>query len=285
MGKQAVALRVSADAATFVGCNVLGAQDTLYDHFGRHYYKECYIEGSVDFIFGNALSLYEVRKPKPAHTPGERFTASFRLSRSSTRRVRRGDKRRFCAARPRFTCCGTGASLSLCLSVSLSGGGGGGGGAGVSCARGGAELRRRHGAEPDEPFGGHRVLVREMQGDGVGGALPGAGMGNLLEGHLRLHVHGRHHRPRRMVQLGRPQQRDVSRRRCSPTTCVMRRSESHKMAFVMIPNRTVFYGQYKCSGPGASYAGRVSWSRELTDEEAKPFITLSFIDGSEWIKV
>ncbi|RRT78931.1 hypothetical protein B296_00009470 [Ensete ventricosum] len=260
MGKQAVALRVSADAATFVGCNVLGAQDTLYDHFGRHYYKECYIEGSVDFIFGNALSLYEVRKPKPAHTPGERFTASFRLSRSSTRRVRRGDKRRFCAARPRFTCCR------------------------VSCARGGAELRRRHGAEPDEPFGGHRVLVREMQGDGVGGALPGTGMGNLLEGHLRLHVHGRHHRPRRMVQLGRPQQRDVSRRR-SPTTCVMRRSESHKMAFVMIPNRTVFYGQYKCSGPGASYAGRVSWSRELTDEEAKPFITLSFIDGSEWIKL
>ena len=61
MGKQAVALRVSADAATFVGCNILGAQDTLYDQFGRHYYKDCYIEGSVDFIFGNALSLYEVR--------------------------------------------------------------------------------------------------------------------------------------------------------------------------------------------------------------------------------
>jgi pectin methylesterase-like acyl-CoA thioesterase len=60
-GKQAVALRVSADNAAFVGCKFLGAQDTLYDHSGRHYYKECYIEGSVDFIFGNALSLYEVR--------------------------------------------------------------------------------------------------------------------------------------------------------------------------------------------------------------------------------
>lgn len=59
-GKQAVALRVSADNAAFVGCRMLGAQDTLYDHSGRHYYKECYIEGSVDFIFGNALSLYEV---------------------------------------------------------------------------------------------------------------------------------------------------------------------------------------------------------------------------------
>lgn len=59
-GKQAVALRVSADNAAFVGCKFLGAQDTLYDHSGRHYYKDCYIEGSVDFIFGNALSLYEV---------------------------------------------------------------------------------------------------------------------------------------------------------------------------------------------------------------------------------
>lgn len=65
-GKQAVALRVSADNAAFVGCKFLGAQDTLYDHSGRHYYKECYIEGSVDFIFGNALSLYEVRRHSPA---------------------------------------------------------------------------------------------------------------------------------------------------------------------------------------------------------------------------
>uniref|UniRef100_A0A453AMY6 pectinesterase n=1 Tax=Aegilops tauschii subsp. strangulata TaxID=200361 RepID=A0A453AMY6_AEGTS len=48
---------------------------------------------------------------------------------------------------------------------------------------------------------------------------------------------------------------------------------------------TVFYGQYKCTGPGASYSGRVSWSRELTDEEAKPFISLSFIDGTEWIRI
>jgi pectinesterase len=60
-GKQGVALRISADNAAFVGCRFLGGQDTLYDHLGRHYYRDCYIEGSVDFIFGNALSLYEVR--------------------------------------------------------------------------------------------------------------------------------------------------------------------------------------------------------------------------------
>ncbi|KAF9617052.1 hypothetical protein IFM89_033157 [Coptis chinensis] len=59
VGVQAVAFRISGDTAAFLGCRFLGAQDTLYDHLGRHYYKECYIEGSVDFIFGNALSLYE----------------------------------------------------------------------------------------------------------------------------------------------------------------------------------------------------------------------------------
>lgn len=59
LGKQAVALRISADTAAFVGCKFIGSQDTLYDHIGRHYFKSCYIEGSVDFIFGNGLSLYE----------------------------------------------------------------------------------------------------------------------------------------------------------------------------------------------------------------------------------
>ncbi|KAL0410592.1 UNVERIFIED_CONTAM: putative pectinesterase 53 [Sesamum latifolium] len=58
-GTQAVAFRISGDTAAFVGCKFLGAQDTLYDHSGRHYYKDCYIEGSVDFIFGNGLSLFE----------------------------------------------------------------------------------------------------------------------------------------------------------------------------------------------------------------------------------
>ncbi|PHT96827.1 putative pectinesterase 8 [Capsicum chinense] len=61
IGKQAVAFRISADTAAFVGCKLLRAQDILYDHLGRHYYKDCYIEGSVDFIFGNGLSFFEAR--------------------------------------------------------------------------------------------------------------------------------------------------------------------------------------------------------------------------------
>lgn len=47
--------------AAFHGCRFLGAQDTLYDHKGRHYFQDCYIEGSIDFIFGDGLSQYRVR--------------------------------------------------------------------------------------------------------------------------------------------------------------------------------------------------------------------------------
>ncbi|KZV38788.1 putative pectinesterase 8 [Dorcoceras hygrometricum] len=59
IGAQAVAIRVSGDKSAFWGCGFFGAQDTLHDDRGRHYFKECYIQGSIDFIFGNAKSFYE----------------------------------------------------------------------------------------------------------------------------------------------------------------------------------------------------------------------------------
>uniref|UniRef100_A0A7N0T2Y6 Pectinesterase n=1 Tax=Kalanchoe fedtschenkoi TaxID=63787 RepID=A0A7N0T2Y6_KALFE len=59
MDAQAVAVRVSGDEAAFWGCGFFGAQDTLHDDKGRHYFKECFIQGSIDFIFGNGRSLYE----------------------------------------------------------------------------------------------------------------------------------------------------------------------------------------------------------------------------------
>ncbi|XP_043721201.1 probable pectinesterase 53, partial [Telopea speciosissima] len=138
-GKQAVALRISADTAAFWGCKFLGAQDTLYDHLGRHYYKDCYIEGSVDFTWADTIT---------------RAWGTF-----------------------------------------------------------------------------SRVVFAYTYMDDI-----------IL--------------PKGWFNWGDPNR-----------------------------EMTVFYGQYKCTGPGAINAGRVSWSRELTDEEAKPFISLSFIDGSEWINL
>ncbi|KAL0555425.1 hypothetical protein IC582_009370 [Cucumis melo] len=59
VGGQAVAVRIAGDKAAFYGCGFYGAQDTLYDDKGRHYFKTCFIQGSIDFIFGNARSLYD----------------------------------------------------------------------------------------------------------------------------------------------------------------------------------------------------------------------------------
>lgn len=44
----------------FYRVKFLGGQDTLLDDMGTHYFYQCHIQGSVDFIFGTARSLYEV---------------------------------------------------------------------------------------------------------------------------------------------------------------------------------------------------------------------------------
>ncbi|XP_020398907.1 probable pectinesterase 53 isoform X2 [Zea mays] len=186
LGKQGVALRISADNAAFVGCNFLGAQDTLYDHLGRHYYRDCYIEGSVDFIFGNALSLYEGCH---VHAIARNYGALTAQNRQSLLED-------------------TGFSFVKCRVT----------------GSGALYLGRAWGTFS-------RVVFAYTY------------MDNIII-------------PRGWYNWGDPTR-----------------------------EMTVFYGQYKCTGPGANYAGRVQWSRELTDEEAKPFISLDFIDGFQWLRL
>jgi pectinesterase len=58
---QAVAVRVTGDRVKFINCRFLGFQDTLYTHGdnSRQYYYKCYIEGTVDFIFGASTALFD----------------------------------------------------------------------------------------------------------------------------------------------------------------------------------------------------------------------------------
>jgi pectinesterase len=56
---QAVAAAVRADRAVFKHCRFLGHQDTLFADYGRQYYVDSYIEGGVDFIFGDAAAVFD----------------------------------------------------------------------------------------------------------------------------------------------------------------------------------------------------------------------------------
>ena len=78
---QAIALYVDGDYLEFHNCCILGNQDTLFtgplpktplvdngfkgpkEHSarikGRQYFKNCYIEGNIDFIFGSATTYFE----------------------------------------------------------------------------------------------------------------------------------------------------------------------------------------------------------------------------------
>ncbi|XP_024390356.1 probable pectinesterase 68 isoform X2 [Physcomitrium patens] len=58
-GAQAVALLIGGDMAAFYGCGFLSSQDTICDDAGRHYFRDCYVEGNIDIIWGNGQSLYE----------------------------------------------------------------------------------------------------------------------------------------------------------------------------------------------------------------------------------
>jgi pectinesterase len=58
---QAVALHVEGDRCTIENCKILGNQDTLYvsNEASRQYYKDCFIEGTTDFIFGEATCVFQ----------------------------------------------------------------------------------------------------------------------------------------------------------------------------------------------------------------------------------
>lgn len=58
---QAVAAWIAGDRNLFLHCRFLGFQDTLYTYGkgARQFYFQCYIEGTVDFIFGSSTAWFE----------------------------------------------------------------------------------------------------------------------------------------------------------------------------------------------------------------------------------
>jgi len=87
-GSQALALRVTGDRETFRNVRFLGNQDTLYAAnkrcdkekasdclSSRQYFVDCYIEGNVDFIFGDAKAYFERCEIKSNRPQGGYITA------------------------------------------------------------------------------------------------------------------------------------------------------------------------------------------------------------------
>lgn len=58
-GSQAVALLVTGNQVQFRNCRFLSFQDTLYVRKAKQYFRDCYVEGTVDFIFGDATAVFD----------------------------------------------------------------------------------------------------------------------------------------------------------------------------------------------------------------------------------
>ncbi|EFJ24414.1 hypothetical protein SELMODRAFT_101090 [Selaginella moellendorffii] len=183
-GKQAVALRISADMAAFYDCNFHGGQDTLYDHKGRHYFKRCFVQGSVDFIFGYGRSLYKDCHLYSIANKTGAITAQKRTIRNMN----------------------SGFSFVNC---SITGSG--------------------------------RIYLGRAWGDRSRVVYSYTYMDALIA-------------PQGWQNWNHPER-----------------------------NRTVFFAQYECSGPGAKTSQRVAWARTLTFEEAQPFLDTDFIHGETWL--
>lgn len=69
---QAVGLDVRGDKDAFVNCRIIGNQDILFTQSpkSREFYKNCYIEGTTDFIFGAATVYFDqcrIHSKKDSH--------------------------------------------------------------------------------------------------------------------------------------------------------------------------------------------------------------------------
>jgi pectin methylesterase-like acyl-CoA thioesterase len=56
---QALAIFINGDRAVFENCRFVGWQDTIKTDQNREYFKDCFIEGHVDFIFGAGTAYFE----------------------------------------------------------------------------------------------------------------------------------------------------------------------------------------------------------------------------------
>ncbi|MEO3925042.1 pectinesterase family protein [Micromonosporaceae bacterium B7E4] len=76
-GHQAVALNLDADRAVFTDVRLLGDQDTfLVNDSARTHLERCYVEGTVDFVFGGGTAVFDNCTIHEKRTTGGPITAA-----------------------------------------------------------------------------------------------------------------------------------------------------------------------------------------------------------------
>ncbi|KAJ0079077.1 hypothetical protein Patl1_23792 [Pistacia atlantica] len=185
--QQAVALRISGDMAAFHNCRFIGYQDTLCDFVGRHLFRDCYVEGTVDFIFGDGQSLYLNTTIK---------------------------------------------SVAKGLSVIT--------------AHGREEVSRKSGFA----FVHCNII-------GSGDTFLGRAWKNSPRVIFAYTYMGEHINDQGWL------------------SGMYGESNSNQ--------KKVYYGEYKCMGPGADSTRRAKFAKILSDAEAKPFLSMTYLDGNKWV--
>ncbi|KAL5995765.1 hypothetical protein ACLOJK_025835 [Asimina triloba] len=184
VGAQAVAILVGGDMSAFYNCKFYGFQDTVCDHMGRHFFKDCFIQGTVDYIFGSGKSIYlstEMHSVGKGEMP---ITAQARKS-----------------------------------------------------------------ADEDSGYSFIHCKI--------------TGTGDV--------VLGRAWKPRSTVVFAYTYMDSIVHPKGWDNFGFHDRNE------------TVFFAEYECKGPGATLDGRVSFAKPLKLEQAKPYISTSYIGAGSWL--
>ncbi|CBI22874.3 hypothetical protein VitviT2T_006127 [Vitis vinifera] len=185
---QSVAAYVGAEMVAFYHCSFYSTHNTLFDYKGRHFYHNCYIQGSVDFIFGRGRSIFH----------------NCEIFVIADQRVK--------------------------ISGSIT-------------------AQNRQSGEDNSGF----VFVKGKV-YGIGGVYLGRAKGS----HSRA-VFAKVYMSRTIVPQGWT-----------------------KWSYTG-STENLFQAEYKCYGPGAETENRASWSLQLTDEEAAPYLSVDFVDGQKWL--
>jgi pectinesterase len=183
---QAVAISVTGDRDVFDACQFLGWQDTLYANSGRQYYENSYIDGRVDYVFGDATAVFQNTEFYSVAGNGGTITAQNRASASET----------------------TGYVL-------------------INDKIDGAVANSTFLGRPWGPYS--RVIVMDSS---LGSDIEAAGWENWSTADYHL---------------------------------------------------TAYYAEYNNTGPGSNTSGRISWSHQLTAQQAQQYSVNNFLNKDGWL--